>query len=814
MKYDWLEIRKKIIYACEQTYTELKITGINKKDISVCADVFDRIIAVRTGQFFLDGLSNEIRPALQDMYIDHKNYWGTVKTLHNSLETFLKKMLIMVNMFSYKDLDKKDISLLPLINKTAKFGQTFSSGNIDALSTFNGECELVSMVYKSRNLVHSSPDWSEEQCLNKSRHVLSFYILIISLFKSQLESSKPALFEQQLQFFDEKNEFIYDYLNFTSSSNEIKNQFLHSLILQTIYENLSINKKDLFSKISKQLSDSITKESFDRTIQILHNKRAIDVSPSSDAIVLLDGTKEKIANAKKSFQDSFARLKSDVFSEMEAYGISDKTDAIIDEMKLLFEKDISLCLSLESEGQKSPEQKISEYGDKFKDKLKEFGCPEESVDVLYSSLINIHRYNDVVVRLTLGKKYSEISINNNNIIPGYNTERIVFLDTQILLYLLCYSTDFPEYKDNSFFRVAKNLMGLRKDNNVILKTSNLYVDEVVNHVRRALQLIPFTEIPKLNTYKLSTNVFYSYYYYLFKHNQLPENINGLADFLYILLEVSEDDIPESGYPYLITNTITTILEEVFDIEIVNIPQYSVVEKDKSDKVFSSYLDKNDSRTEEARRRDSVFGLFLFDKKQQTDGSPFFLTWDRTFYGYRKKYHKLYHAHEPICWYLFGPARFINHIDLLNLKINSECLTDEFLSLVETDDIKPKTRTVVEQINRVIDKIGTTDRRERRRMIANIMNVENFEGEEDRLMEPDGFQTTRNIIESIEWIIDTYKSNDREDESKVAMLRSDIFFKSIIDYLSENIKVVIDDKSILQKYIDNLYATTYNTGEKE
>lgn len=811
MKYDWLEIREKIIYACEQTYTELKITGINKKDISVYTDLFDRIIAVRNGQIFLDGLSKEIRPALQDMYIDHKNYLGSVKTLHNSLDAFLKKILIMVNMFSYTELDEKGITLLPLINKTAKFGQTFTAGNIDVLSTFNGECGLVSMVYKSRNLVHSSPDWSEEQCLNKARHVLSFYVLIISLFKSQLEGSRPDLFVQGVQFFDEKNEFIYDYLNFTSSSNEVKNQFLHSLIFQTIYENPNINKENLFSRISKQLSDSITKESFDRTIRNLQIKKAIDVLSSSDVIVLLDETRDKIANAKKSFQDSFARLKSDVFSEMEAYGISDKTDAIIDEMKLLFEKDIDLCLSLESEDQNPPEQTISDYGNKFKDKLKEFGCPEISVDDLYRSLINIHRYNDVVVRLTLGKKYSEISINDKNIIPSYNTERIVFLDTQILLYLLCYSTAFPEYKDNTFFRVAKNLMGLRKDNNVILKTSNLYVDEVVNHTRRALQLIPFTEIPKLDAYKLSTNVFYSYYYYLFKHNQLPENINGFADFLYELLEVSENDIPESGYPHLITNTIKTILEEDFDIEIVDIPQYSVAKKNESDKVFSLYLDKNDSRTDEARGRDSVFGLYLFDKKQQTEGLPFFLTWDRTFYGYRKKYHTLYHAHEPVCWYLFGPARFINHIDLLNLKINSECLTDEFLSLVETDDIKPKTRTVVEQINRVIDKIGTTDRRERRKMISNIMSVENFEGGEDRLMEPDSFQTTKNIIESIEWIIDTFKSDDRKDESKVAMLRSDIIFKSMIDYLSENIKVVIDDKSILQKYIDGLYAT-YNTAE--
>ena len=113
--------------------------------------------------------------------------------------------------------------------------------------------------------------------------------------------------------------------------------------------------------------------------------------------------------------------------------------------------------------------------------------------------------------------------------------------------MLCINDEYPAY-DNVYYRIAKNLCELSQNNNgITLILADHYIGEIVSHIKQALLLIPFTEIAEFQKYKLSNNVFYSYYYYLDKHYLLPTHTLSFADFIEHLFQLYEEDALENSF---------------------------------------------------------------------------------------------------------------------------------------------------------------------------------------------------------------------------------------------------------------------------
>ena len=59
------------------------------------------------------------------------------------------------------------------------------------------------------------------------------------------------------------------------------------------------------------------------------------------------------------------------------------------------------------------------------------------------------------------------------------------------------------------------------------------------------------------------------------------------------------------------------------------------------------------------------------------------------------------------WHLLSPSQFINHMDLLNLKIDENRLSNELLSLIESDGFESKTHSLIDDICRFTDIQGVS-----------------------------------------------------------------------------------------------------------
>ena len=83
-------------------------------------------------------------------------------------------------------------------------------------------------------------------------------------------------------------------------------------------------------------------------------------------------------------------------------------------------------------------------------KLKDLGCPVERSKDLFKELLCISRDNDVLIRVSAGRAYQTIS--NPERFDEYvrKADRKVWLDTQILLYLLCDNDDYAKYDHHSY----------------------------------------------------------------------------------------------------------------------------------------------------------------------------------------------------------------------------------------------------------------------------------------------------------------------------------------------------------------------------
>lgn len=119
------------------------------------------------------------------------------------------------------------------------------------------------------------------------------------------------------------------------------------------------------------------------------------------------------------------------------------------------------------------------------------------------------------------------------------------------------------------------------------------------------------------------------------------------------------------------------------------------------------------------------GLYLFNNGHNSSSDPFFLSWDKAFYTYRKDYIKTFQRGNVSSWHLFSPAKFVNHLNLLDLKIDVDVMTEDLISIIEDDDTAANTKHVLDSIRKLLEKSNVTSRQKRKAYSEIIFNETEF-----------------------------------------------------------------------------------------
>jgi hypothetical protein len=369
-----------------------------------------------------------------------------------------------------------------------------------------------------------------------------------------------------------------------------------------------------------------------------------------------------------------------------------------------------------------------------------------------------------------------------------------------------------------YYKVTDELIDFVKNNpNIRLKVSRLYLSEVVYQLKLALLLIPFEEFAK-NEY--SNNIFYLFYNHLKKDDLLEESDNTFADFLLNWLLVSEDDVYESDFEEIAKSNLKTLLRDELNIEIVNLPHYenrdiavSVLEKVIKDNLYNP-------KQRHVLTNDALMVCHLSDNEFHNT-EPFFLTWDKTFTEFRKEFKSRFSRMEYISWHLFNPSKFINHMALLDFRIDTKSLTNEYLSIIDSFGIHEKTQTIFDTINRFLDlkDISKSQKRKYIKIADEIFNEREFSYDislpEDNIVD----NVSSFFSQIIEKINNHYHNTDALFPIQLyrkAMLDEDYFIK-IAEVIAKEIKTSLITEQISDNYlgvIDNIIGEYIESRKNE
>lgn len=731
----WEEINYKIL----STIKNILLKGspsFSESEIVAGLSLFKKIILAKTNKPELDGLSKVLIPALQNGLIDDKGNISSLRLLADSLEPFFKKLLILGKGETFDKI--KEITLVPAI-KLLKLNndlsnQKKSSGypqlNESNLNDYENKTQYLYQICKSfiiRNKVHASPDFNDLEVLTYFSDLLVVYLYSTLLYTSEIEKVKIHAIKSDISdnvLNGNDNKILFDFISFGNSTTEIKTQIIDAFILHNLINTEGIEKDTLKNSLEDYLQIELTDHFFIRTLEVLQaNQKLKIIKGLKDKIELTDKEENRLCKVQNLFNDNkelFLLYFKDIIDK---YDISRHFDAVLEKLKEFFVVNFNIDIKEIYDGEKDFTQ--DKILDNFLSFLKTI-LDEEKAKSLIGDLLKLCEESDFIVRISASQVIGRLT--NPVYFENYvrKQKRIVYLDTQLILHALCTGYSKNSSYGNIYFKIVDELVRLNKDHsNIELKCSKYYLNEVSYQLKMALLLIPFEGI---TTQKLSTNIFYEFYEYLNDEDLLNENHSSFSLFLENWLLVTEDDALDRDCERIIASNISDLLTDELDIKIVKLPFYE--NKESASTLLKEIIeDRNNSLSSKSHytmSNDALMVCHLFNSDEHTD-EPFFLTWDKSFTPFRKAFKKKFKRQDLISWHLFNPSKFLNHMALLEFKIEPKSITNDYLPILDSLGLQEKTRTIYDSMNRLMDikNISKTQRRKYVQLAQEVFSDNEF-----------------------------------------------------------------------------------------
>lgn len=500
-----------------------------------------------------------------------------------------------------------------------------------------------------------------------------------------------------------------------------------------------------------------------------------------------------------------------IFDELlSKYHIEVEKSALLDKLSVFFEQNFNIDFT---EAYCMEANALANQYSEILDFLKSIVGDDEYIK-LFKDILECCENNDFLLRESASKVFCSLS--NPDKFENYLRQQnmTVYLDTQIVLYALCNTGLRNDGCEDVRMKVIKKLIEYaRKNTKIKLCFSSHYFREVINQIKIALGLIPFVDDPTLYDVNISSNVFYKYYIYLRDNSLLEENINSFADFLMETYNLSEEDLTDNDFEGIARDCLSDFMEQDLDISIINIPTY---ETSNAESLLQEVIQTNrlPSKNSGICKNDAIMISFLADTHYHEGKEPYFITLDRTFTPYRLAFKNKYSRRDVLSWHLFSPAKFLNHVDLMNFKIEPQSFTDDMKSVIEDFGFVSKTRTIYESMVRLADVkgIGLEQRRNYVKKVKTFFSDNEFsykiESTQDANKSIEG--SLSNMVDKLNEYI--HKFSKTKFNSYCHMIIVEEYFEKLLQIISAQIGTLDVDVSddftakideLIEKYTQSL-----------
>jgi len=683
-------------------------------------DWFERIMMYDCGSEGLDGINSTFLQSFDDVLVKESSDAERRKALIPiaiEVETFLEKVIYLTEGIDFSSNDSislvdhiERLKLSQKLNNRQGKASDFLTEN--SIHEFRGEADFLAHIartYVRRNeITHNSPVYDQPETFLTIQS-----ILIVSLFAvfKNLEGIKNKINANldSLQKSDSsgnlKAEALYDFINHGETALEIKTQLVRSYIIHSLFkENSQKQIAELNTDCNSYFKADFSSNFIHRQIEKLHAKDKIDISPDKLSVKLESSEVDRISKLVEDFEIKETLLRNSINNYLKPYYLEGALEEVYSQVELLVEKNYSYDAE-EMLDKVYDESKSNILAQDFltfiKSKLKSRGKDESNAEQLFIDIVKCCSSNDILHRKAASKVYAE-KVQSNNIQNYVRRKgRKIYLDTQVLLYIIC--AYYERIKNTSIieYDTAVDLLSLvKKDAGLSLHTTEEYLSELAFQIKNALLLIPFEEVEFFSGDYSTSNVFYNFYAFLKTEDKLEDHIESFRDFL-SELDFEYEDLGRNRHLKYLADICYEHLEEM-DVQVIQNKNY-----DTGDLFKYTKKELRFERADILVGSDSNMVHFLSDRFVHSN-DPYFVTWDTMFYKTRKYF--LGKNKKSQFWHLYSPPRIVGHLNLVNFTIDAKSFTREFISIISSSKFRQDTANLVDQISEFLGVESNSNRR--------------------------------------------------------------------------------------------------------
>lgn len=484
-------------------------------------------------------------------------------------------------------------------------------------------------------------------------------------------------------FDDKEKNLLYDLVSFGKSV-DIKLQIVEAFVLQYIYNTRSVSKDELVCHCKTHFKSQDNKQFYDRILKRLSEGQIVI---ANDLITLSDNKRKEIEAKFESIRLDENIFISGIKSILERFNQQHRLEEYIIHLKQIYSENFNedLLDGLIDKDLRYISRDFTNFIERNLDSEK------YSAKALGVELFLFCDENKFLQKLCASKVFSE-KTNLNRLEHYIVTQKKLFIDTTIALYLLCFYFRPKASYSNYYYQTAVSLFNMIRSNKMQLYITDNYIKEVQNHLRDALNLCLFTELPSFGRLGNSRNIFFNFYLFLKKELIINESFES---FLY--------SCGFRGNYFHIQNN-NKVEEHLSELGLVLHDIEYEYELDDAKKILQEYDGRG--KTNFGLNNDAITLEYLSDNDVDVHKlKPIFITWDRTFFAIYKKFFT--RRPQAQRWLLFTPGQIIDHYALVNFSINSETVSKELLAIL-SDEIIQNTHTLLDSLTMILnpnDEIG-------------------------------------------------------------------------------------------------------------
>lgn len=806
---EWSKVADDILKYAKSVFKEDGQT-ITDSELKDALNILYHVIYETSGVFGLNGFSHDLEDALNKAIFTEIGEINPLRNLSILFDSFVKR----IHVFENNPIPNQKGAF---INVISHFGLTQFSD----LKNYNTQGEswrgdrtgkyiLYKAVIPRNENVHLAPDWDKADVAQHLKYVLAAYLFIAHIRKLQILAVNPNFLQDpsvnNRKTLTDDDLAAYDFLKFSRASGELKRDMIRCFVLRLMANVGSIEE----SLIKNRVDDFVGKTTLDAHTYCLNglykSGKIMIIKDNPKTYSLTSEEQQRLTDYANDCSHNKMQFIKDVKRILKDTALADKTEEVLSEFKNLVTQRLkSAAIFVDNVGlQYNENESENSFLEYINTDIKDI----EKSKKIYKDIITLCDSNDIIYRLCAGSFISSLASTTeyNGNFPMY--QRDIFLDTQVILFILCVAYDDFEPGRLYNYKIARDLISIAKNdkNGLSLKFANTYITEVKGHLEQALQLIEIADAEnrkfKLNT----TNVFYNHFADLKESDKLPDDITTFKDYLYALFNLEDQDAGDDYKNYLdysLADQIEYILNEA-NIELFNLPTYDYEDTKKSRTAFNEVL-KNNEKAYSTLEHDIKMGQYLFDWVDKP--KLFFISRDHSFDLYRKKYAELYCRSTPYFWQLFTPVNFVNSVDLLEMKFESQVLSEDLLLLVDRDGGKNNAKYFADVNTKLTNLPGITaaERRKRQRL-----NFELFTNKDYKDIEEDNLSHADIIADKLNRTWDSLYNHLREKcpsslEKAFAPLLDDYIYISVVRNLKKYVESVENDLNTLFNKIDGIIS---------